>query len=573
MADGPENISGLWLFRAEDGAEFVYEFAIHDAGRVTGQARPANAAWTTTIEGSLRGEQLCWTETTRNEDGKQSVGRFSCTFAKDFQGLSGSGQPAAGGDLWFDGAKAQAKVDEDKEKERKKKAFNRKATSGVGVLDDGCVEDELLERVATEDKRMSATVELDEHIDSLVEAHSEEDRQQRKKAFNRKATSGVGVLDDGCIEDELLEGRDNIAATRAASKRVSATQMNEELEEEALEGQEGGTQEVAVADNTLAIVPTLADAKQATRAKSPRSQTRESTLCAWRSRQPVWNAERKNPSADSQAKYWNDKSYSDFYNASPQERHTLMNSTAGAGLAASGTAKLNASWRRNGAPAPPTSPLHRAALRVGSTALQDEGVSGRQGTLSDRKAARFQQVFAELSSGGCSITVSQAPTLLRNLGVPQPQGATEKHLPEVLSAQASIADSAAGAIVPTAGKFMQKLGYDDALRLYEQVLLPEVALAAVCDAVDEFAEEAMGGTVATAIDEHLGSSPRPAKLAELRKDRPLAPAPPTAPSTSPRMGARDEKYNVLYRLPPKSSPRNASIFRKVGQFTVRPSDV
>lgn len=226
-----------------------------------------------------------------------------------------------------------------------------------------------------------------------------------------------------------------------------------------------------------------------------------------------------------------------------------MVSTAGAGVAPLGAAKLVASWRRHGVPAPPTSPRHKKAVCVGGTGVEEEGFASHPGVLSERKAEHFQQAFAEISSGGCNVAVLHVPALLRTLGVPQPRDVAEQLLPKILSADELRQPKA-------------RLSYDDALWLYEQAVLQDIAMAAVNDAVDEFSVEALGGTLATAVNESLGRSPRPLK-------------PGTSSSTAVTTqlpGGTKEQYAMLYRVPPQSSPRMSSIFKKVGRFTVRPND-
>jgi len=326
-------------------------------------------------------------------------------------------------------------------------------------------------------------------------------------------------------------------------------------------------------------------------AKSPRARAKVSSSCAWRSRQPGWHgASVMNSLAEDQARYWNDESYRDFYNTSSQERHAITACTAGAGLAPLAAARLQDAFRRNGDPAPPRSPRHKAALLVGSAASDDDlkDFGGRPGVLCERKAAHFQQVFAEISSGKCTILASQAPALLRGLHVPQPKAAVDRLLPEVLAVKASAAEASAGAIVPAAavrGKAAEMLSYSDALQLYKQVLLPDLAKATVSDAV----KEALAGPVATTVvQESLDCSPQPATAASppasapSSSDRGAVPyvggraALPRNFASSPKARlnafARDEKYAALYRLPPKSSPRTATLFKKVGKYTIRPSE-
>lgn len=301
-----------------------------------------------------------------------------------------------------------------------------------------------------------------------------------------------------------------------------------------------------------------------------------------------------------------------------------MVSTCGAGLAPMASARLAASWRSHGVPAPPTSPRHKAALLVGGAPPADEDLGysarGRAGVLSERKAARFQQVFAELSSGACTIAVGQVPALFRTLNVPEPKANAERLLqdlaeasrcapkqvqdPEALrvkmkalmesslsNGQLQVALGKVGKPQPKqepatpqvavagGGKAVDRLSYQDAMWLYEQVLLPDVAMAAVSDAVDEFVAETGGETMASCVNERLGKDPPKGKFANpaSAKLRPLDGGVNMPEFKSSQQGrfhdlARDAKHAALYRLPPQQSPRNGSIFKKVGKFTVRPFD-
>lgn len=274
--------------------------------------------------------------------------------------------------------------------------------------------------------------------------------------------------------------------------------------------------------------------------KVSRPRAKENPSCTWRSRQPQW---RNAADAMDRSKYWNDSTYAAFYETSAQERQTMMESRDGAGLSPLGTAKLAASWRRHGFPAPSSSmsrKAHSKGERIGNS------------MMSEQKAAQFQQAFASLSRGHQSIWKSQSLELFQALGAPLAPTALEKLLDET-SSQSEVSD---------------KLTYDEAFHLYEQVLFPGVGRNVVSDALEDFVQEVIDSSVASTVDDRLGRLYQPREK-NISKGSPHIAG---AKKEQLHIVPKDEQFASIYRLPPRSSPRAQSILKKIGRFTVSPSD-
>jgi hypothetical protein len=293
----------------------------------------------------------------------------------------------------------------------------------------------------------------------------------------------------------------------------------------------------ASSSNVACVVQKPPCAKTAKAASKPNCCTSRNLLPAWRS----------TAAADTLVRYWNDESYATFYNTSREERHTMMVSKGAAGLPPIASGKLEAAWRRSGDHFPVTSPRHKAALRVSQAVPADEdiGPSARPGVLSERKAAHFQEVFAKLSRGRQYIDRGQASEMFCELDLPL------ANLNEYLE---EVADEAPANIVG-------KLTYATSLQLYKQALLPDIAKAAVSDALEEYVAEACGFSFALPVHE-LVEQTSPAKPATISSNVEIQRKTGTSKA--------HERFESLYRPLPASFGGSRSIFRKAGRFKVSP---
>jgi hypothetical protein len=103
------DISGTWRFKEHHltgGTDFLYEFSASGVN-VVGRSKPADAdSWATTLQGSIQGDSLSWTEFSCSGE-KNKLGEYSSqvTQSRGSQSLCGVGMLTEGQGVRFRGSK------------------------------------------------------------------------------------------------------------------------------------------------------------------------------------------------------------------------------------------------------------------------------------------------------------------------------------------------------------------------------------------------------------------------------------------------------------------------------------
>lgn len=217
------------------------------------------------------------------------------------------------------------------------------------------------------------------------------------------------------------------------------------------------------------------------------------------------------PRTPREVQFWSDEAYAKFYNSSTHERRALAGRASGFGQVGRCLEKIQASKCSISADAP-----------------------------LERRTARFQQLFAEHSVGKGWIEASRARQLLQEMGLEVAASSIDAFVQELRALEGARRAHA------------ERLTHDETLELYQRASMPtppspeKLVHTAMLQAVDGFADDASDAV------------------------RVLPASPPWSAATVYRTGSPRRCKPEVLRRPQPCSPRGASVFKRVGRFTVDP---
>merc|ERR1719440_1475003 len=145
------------------------------------------------------------------------------------------------------------------EEEEKKRQLERKATSGIGLIDSGWADETLVSKTSV---AVAPTFEDGEEADG--DGLGEMLPPKRKASIQRKATSGVGML-DGSRPDESLVRRSSAPAGMIPTLEEEE-EKKRQLERKATSGigliDSGWADETLVSKTSVAVAPTFEDGEE-----------------------------------------------------------------------------------------------------------------------------------------------------------------------------------------------------------------------------------------------------------------------------------------------------------------------